>query len=360
MNNPLQGSIPNPFTACKVVAVDVDPADYHRQEPGIERGNPVFVQTRSCLMDFRRDGPSKWRATTREKKDTDATDFGTLQDVRAMTPHRLEQRYVLTPATCTATKTMKIVKTGKAAAGDPIPWNAHCAEAKEWKEAQEYEGKIVLDADQYADSNEALKRLSDDERISELFACSDKQVLIVGEYRDTETGLVIPVKTLIDLKPRTEAEGIFLKSLADFKTARRADPGSWPFAVDERDYDAQAAMSLWLAGAAEPERDWQGFLHAGQENTHPFEPFRRWLDMEFIELGRLKILTALKSYCACLAANQWPGWDDTSSFPGMEGWGQTSAPFKALMREEKQTAIPTEGISTSNPVNQDPNELVTP
>lgn len=325
----------NPFTACKVVAANVDPDAYHRQEPNIKRGDADFVMTRSALMDFRRDGPSKWKATTKPHKDTDATDFGTLQDVRALTPEQFPKRYILTPETCTATKTMKAVKSGKVQAGDAVPWNPTCAEAKEWKEAQADSGMIVLSAEDYADSNEALTRIQNDERIKTLLSVSDKQVLIVGEYHDKATGVIVPVKTLVDLMPGRGTPEPFTKCLADWKTAREAAPEIWPFVVDKRDYDAQAAMSLWLATAAEPVRDWQGWLHCGHENTHPFEPFRRWLSAEMIELGRVKILSALERYCACLSSGQWPAWDDAGrQWPGLEGWGICEPTNKALMRTE--------------------------
>lgn len=302
---------PNPFTNCKVVGANVDPEKYHVQEDGIDRGNPRFVMTRSSLMAFR-SCSAKWRAGW-TPKDTDATEYGSLQDCRVLTPGSFQARYCTPPKTCKATKTMSCVKEGEAEVGDDVDWSPLAKECKDWKREQEKSGKIVLNAVEKGESDLALGILFADERIKTLINCSEKQVLVIGEYHDKETGLVIPVKCLIDLVPAKDSE--YGKCLADLKTCRSAHPHTWTKAVDEYDYDSQASMNLDLYTAATAEDRCQ-FVHVLQESNHPWQTGRRMLSTEFVALGRLKTIEALKRYCQCISAQSWPDWDSESPFNG--------------------------------------------
>lgn len=322
--NPFVGETKNPFVRAKVVAANVNPEDYHRQLDGIQRGNPDYVQSRSDLMAFR-SCPAKW-LNGWQPKDTDATDYGSLQDCRVLMPHRFEILYIQQPKTCPATKSMECVRNGEAEVGDEVDWSPTSKFAQDWKREQRKSGRIILDAQEEGESTLALGILFADKRISTLINCSQKQVFVVAEYEDKETRIVVPVKSLIDLVPAADSE--YKKAVADFKTARSAHPRSWVRAVDERDYDAQAAMCLDIYTAATGE-DRCEFLHVIQENTHPWQPARRMLTLDFIELGRQKIIGALKRYCLCLKENRWPDWDDDSPY---NGWGEVAPEAWMLTR----------------------------
>lgn len=293
------------------MGANIDPEAYHVQEDGIERGDPAYVMTRSSLMAFR-SCPAKWRAGW-APKDTEATDYGSMQDCRVLTPERFDDRYVVPPKTCKATKTMSCVKDGEAAIGDDVEWNPQAGECKTWKREQEKAGLIVLNAVEKAESDQALGILFADTRIKTLINCSQKQVLVIGEYRDKETRITVPLKCLIDLVP--DKDSIHGKELGDFKTCRSANPRTWLKVIDELCYDAQAAMCMDLYCAATGE-DRTNFVHAIQENMHPWQTARRMLSTEFIQLGRLKVTEALKRYCKCLAEDRWPDFDEDSPFNG--------------------------------------------
>jgi len=302
---------PNPFRSCKLVGADIDPEAYHTQENGIERGDPGYVMTRSSLMAFR-SCPAKWRAGW-VPKETDATEYGSLQDCRVLTPERFASCYVVQPKTCLATKGMSCVKDGEAEVGDEVPWSPLSKECKAWKRDQEKNGLIVLSAAEKGESDLALGILFADRRIKTLINCSQKQVLVVGEYEDKGTNLVIPVKCLIDLVP--DKDSIHGKELADLKTCRSAHPRTWLKVIDELCYDAQASICLDLYCAATGE-DRTNFVHAIQENVHPWQTARRMLSVEFIQLGRMKVVEALKRYCKCLSEDRWPDFDEDSPFNG--------------------------------------------
>jgi hypothetical protein len=189
-------------------------------------------------------------------------------------------------------------------------------ECKDWKKDQEKAGREVIDSEELGDCADAMQRLMMDPRISHYLKISKRQVMVIAEYRDKQTGLVIPVKCLLDLEPDYNDQD-YGRSLADYKTARNAAPREWMKAVREHSYDVQAAMSTDIHTTAMGE-DRETWYHIVQENLFPWQPARRILSTNFVTLGRLVYTSALKKYAQCLATNVWPSWDDASE--ATNGW----------------------------------------
>lgn len=318
--------LPNPFTNAKVIGPDIDPEVYHRQEPGVGPGNPAFVMSRSQLKAFSA-CPEKWRRGVKPT-DSDSTEWGSMIDCLMLTPHRFDSLYAVAPETCTATKTMDIVKKGKAAAGDQIPWNPLCAEAKEWKEEQKAAGKICLTQEERAEASTAQANLMADPYIGPLIKLSQKQVMIVAEYHDKATRLIVPMKFLIDLVPRMDSPS-YGQDLADLKSARDGSPGPWGTTSFKEWYHVQGAMCLdaWNAATGENRIN---FRHVIVENSHPHQQGRRLLGQDQIDRGRLDYISALRSYCQCLQTNKWPSWDDKPDPQSNEfGWTVVRLPMYA-------------------------------
>jgi hypothetical protein len=303
----------------KIIGTDVPTEIYLRQDPAIKRGDPNFVMSRSELMLFD-SNPQRWYRGY-VFKDTDATEWGTLMDALFTCPSgRFDGNFAVQPETVTATKTMSIVKEGEARDGDLVPWQPLCKEAKEWtKEARKAGKQIVRRAD-YEDARQALKILKEDAWIGALTADAQYQVMCIATYVDRETKIAVPLKCLIDIVP--SIKGQFSNSLADFKTARNASPDEWQKVIDRQNYDAQAAMSIDIYTASRPQERWV-FHHVIQENEFPFQQARRTVGDNFVAIGRIKYVMALKRYCQCLKENAWPSWDDAG--PGVvNGFGTTS------------------------------------
>lgn len=298
----------NPFTNAKFIGANVDPEVYHRQDEKTPRGHPEFVMSRSELMLFA-SCPSRW-IHGYAPKETDATAWGSLFDCLVTgAPGYFDSKYVVHPRTVTATKSMTCVREGEVEAGAPVTWRK-CGEATEWKQIHA-KGRTVLSPDDFDEAEGARRRLMEDPVLSHFITCSAKQVMVTAEFRDEESGLVIPWKSLIDLVPRAEDEtfGVYL---GDLKTARSADPGKWEREIDNRNYDAQAAANLDSYTAATGERR-ESFVHVIVENEFPFEPTGAYLSMQFVELGRLKIVRALRFYCECVKLKFFPSWRDFTS-----------------------------------------------
>lgn len=293
------------FTNCKIVGHDISNATYIRQEPGVERGNPVMVMSRSSLSRFC-ECPSKWKKS-KEEEATDSMEFGTLLDTALLAPDKFEELYVVAPATYTNDKM------------EEKDWNYNAKFCKAWRDERESKGKKVIKQTEMDELEVALKSVSENPFMKGLLGSANckKQVMIVGWYEDEATGLKIPMKCLIDVVPNKGTS--WSRYLADLKTTRSANPHSFEKDVDGSWYDAQAWLFLEMLNAANGALDIKhpdhrdSFQWALCENTPPFEvPDRHpaiYEDGEFMELGKAKILRALKQYCQCLKTGHWPSYN---------------------------------------------------
>lgn len=300
----------NPFTNAKVWR-GIDPAAYLKSE--FHRGQPSFVMSRSELCEFAR-CPSRWLAGYRSE-DTDSTDWGSLIDSMLFDDAiDFEKKYAITPRTYPAPKTHAKVKSGEIKEGDPLDWNGNATYCYEWKERQA--GKQFIKEDDYNLAKKARSLMLEDTGISEILNNAEIQVLVTGDYHDKETGLTIPVKGLIDIVPKL-ANTATGKMLIDLKTCTSAASHAWDKSVFTYGYHIQGAIYLDLYTAATGE-DRNTFGHIIQESFEPFHVEKRILSQEFIELGRMQYLTALKQYCQCLKTGDWPGYPSRMS---IDGWG---------------------------------------
>lgn len=284
------------IVSAKVVGAGVTYDVYSRQAEGVKRGSKEFVMSRSELTNFA-SNPKRWLDGYREDDDTDtdATRWGSLIECLAGLNGDFEERYAVAPAEYADEKTGKMK-----------PWTFAANVCKAWREEQG--DREVIKSELRDNAEKAVAALQSDAEVSELFNCSQKQVMIVGVWKDKTTGVEIPLRCLLDLVPDA-AHPVFGKCLADFKTARNGSPDTWARVTDDANYDVQAALSLSLRVKAtgEDRVDW---IHAVQENVHPYHVVKPMpaLTMEFIAYGRAKYEAALLSYARCLADGVWPSY----------------------------------------------------
>lgn len=292
--------IKNPLSNAKIIGGNVPYSVYHAQEA--KRGDKNFIMSRGELCEFDR-CPARWLAGY-ESDETKSTEWGDLLDCLVLSPEAFEGRFAVTPETYPDTKT-----------GEPKDWNWNANFCKEWRKS--LGGKLAVKSEIKAEADEARNVLLSDSRIAELIKCSKKQVMVMAEYHDKETGLVIPIKTLIDMVP--DVGSSYGQYLADFKTCASAVPGAWARVVFDRGYYTQASLyqDSYVAATGE---DRNSFLHVLQENYAPWQVGRRLLSAEFLEIGRMHYLAALKRYARCLAEGKFPGYDDEAA---LNGWTLT-------------------------------------
>jgi len=306
--NPLVGESKNLLTAGKVLGPISDPSIYRSFQSDIypkdihpcERGDRNYVMGRSSLMEFYR-CPNRWK-NGYESEDSKATEWGSLVDCLFLTPEAFKNRYSIAPETYPDSKT-----------GEPKAWNANSNWCKEW--IAEQEGKEVIKHKFFGPACDAVKVLESDLEVKLLRECSQTQVMATASYHDEETGIVVPLRILIDLLPDVDSK--FGKSLADFKTTNCAAMRPWAKHVFDFGYDMQAALYLdvWTANTGE---DRVEFRHVVQESFAPYQTERRLLSVESLEIGRNRYKTALQKYCQCLATNAWPGYESQRDFDGWQ------------------------------------------
>lgn len=284
----------NPLSNGKIVGTNIGLEVYCKQEA--QRGDPSYVMSRGELMEFNR-CPHRWIRGYKEES-TKATDWGSLIDA-LLFDRNCDDRFSITPETYPDKKT-----------GEAKKWNWNANYCKDWRDEKEASGKEVVKADEWIEANQSIMVLMEDEDIHELITCSDKQVMITADYHDEITGVVVPIKTLIDFRPSKDSR--FSRCLADFKTGSSAGQHAWARAVFDHDYHVQAVLYLDADNAATKEgRD--EFRHVIQESFHPWEVGKRIVSEEFIQIGRETYLRALQRYCQCLSSGIWPGYDDAGN-----------------------------------------------
>lgn len=306
----------NPFTVAKVVGVGVDPEAYHRNPS--KRGEVEYVMSRSDLMEFAR-CPHRWVMGYKEDDaDTKATLYGSIIDTLVLDPDRFDGKFAVAPS--------KYPAKGKKKDDPEVEkdWNRNATYCQEWEAAQ---GKrVIVKNDLMTQAENAVKLLFGDRQIADFINDSDKQVMVIGEYDDSDTGITVPVKAMIDLVPRLSSA--FDRALGDLKTANNAAPIGWGRQCYNFGYHWQAAFYLDLYVAATGD-DRNTFQHIIQESFPPWEVGKRILSQELIELGRAGYVTALGRYCQCLKLEniyEWPSYEESGNERMvLNGWSVTDA-----------------------------------
>lgn len=301
---------PSHFENARVIG-PVTQEEYRLQSA--RRGDAKYVMSRSDLMTFAQ-CPRRWVAGYREET-TKEMDYGTLLDCLILTPERFEASFSVAPAEYPAeVKKVAVMK----------PWNWNATFCDEWKKVEEANGRTVIKSVQLANAKDAVARMAQDEEIFEIIRGSKTQIMVTADYRDM-SGIVVPMKILIDLVPNVDSR--FGRCLADLKTATSASAHAWARQVFSYKLQVQAALYLdiWNAATGESRNE---FRHIIQESFAPWEVGKRILSAEFIEDGRSRYKGALARYCACLRDKHWPGYDDQAddfaSDVNLNGWTVTN------------------------------------
>lgn len=289
------------FKNSKITGIGIDSDVYHKRDPEIPRGNPEYVMSQGELMNFAINA-HRWKAGYKEDQEgTKSTEWGSLIDCLILDADRFEEKYAVTPETYPAPESAK-----KNAPIIDKPWNWNANHCKDWKKEQGI--KEVIKPDMLKDSDLAVKVLSADEIILEVLSCSAKQVMVISEWHDKETALIIPCRILLDIVP-DKNNPLYGQMLGDFKTARSANQRAWSKQIFDYNYHVQGAFYTDIYESA-TEENRTDFFYIIQENYHPYETGRRILTHDFMEEGRYRYQAALKNYCQCLKTGFWPGYDD--------------------------------------------------
>lgn len=289
--------LPNPFVNAKVIQRGANPADYHNTGKDYSRGDKEFIMSNGHLRAFS-DCPAKWRAGGEVEEKNWQMDFGSWLDCLFLSPHLAPKCFAVTPATYPATPKRKDD------APEQKPWTRQANYCKEWETEQEKEGRHIIKHDVNTAVLHAIKSLDD---AGGLNLQSTHQVFCMAEWKDRDTGIVVPVKILVDVVPNIETP--WPKCLFDLKSTGNGSPGAWSKQIFDKALYLQGALYLDVYCAATGE-DRNTFAHLVIENVWPFHVTQPMpcLSAEFINLGRLRYRSALRQYCQCLESNEWPSY----------------------------------------------------
>lgn len=317
------------FQNCKIVGRNMDSTVYHAAVT-VDRGDPAFPMSPSALKLF---APchKKWRAGF-QPKGTKAQHWGSLVDCLVLTPDQFKASYAVVPKDAPRRPTDRQREARKPSSEtlSAIAW---------WDDfSAENKDKIMLDEEGHELASAAILTLMKDDTVKRYLEASNRQVWVAGEWNDNATGLVIPVRCLIDLEPNAESE--FGKSLGDLKQTRSA--ALFPFLSDSFKFGhhIQAAFDLDLYRAALPEEDRCMWCLIIQENTEPWTVGRRMMTDDpsqpdnLLDLGRVTYQRLLRNYCICLKTGKWPDYEEMAAMDKdlsnyvIQGWfAMTAKPF---------------------------------
>lgn len=323
------------FKNAKLVSINTNPDDYFKNEH--KRGDASFPVSSSMLKQFGH-CPERWFSGY-NPPETDAKDFGSLLDCCLLTPKQLDGRYIKRPAfyltdgmecpvckTVTDSKSCSKCKVPRVQVRIEKEWSGNASECQKWSSEAKAKGMNVITDDQLADTISAMGRMNADQIIKSFIDASEKQAYLSAQWHDEDTGLIMPVRCMVDLVPDAASE--FGKCLADVKTTRTAAVMAWQRDCFKMGYYIQAALYIDVWTAAFPEQDRNTFCFILVENYAPWQTGKRMLSQEFLDLGRAEYKRLIKNYCACLKSNRWPSYDDTDE--AVQGWSLVEAePFMA-------------------------------
>lgn len=294
----MMDDLPNPFVNAKVIQRGANPAEYHNTGKDYNRGDHEFIMSNGHLKAFS-ECPAKWIAGGEVEEKNWQMDFGSWLDCLFLSPHLADKCFAVTPATYPATPKRKGEQP------EDKPWTRQANYCKEWEAEQEKEGRHVIKHDINTDVHNALLSLR--AACDFIQNASMHQVFCMAEWHDKDTGIVAPVKTLVDLVPNLDSR--WNKCLFDLKTTGNGSPGVWAKQIFDKGYYLQAALYLDVYAAATGE-DRNTFAHIVIENVWPFHVTQPLpcLSTEFINMGRLRYRTALQQYCQSLETNEWPSY----------------------------------------------------
>lgn len=186
------------------------------------------------------------------------------------------------------------------------PWSSAAKHCLDWVHQAEKQGLRVVPTGDWDAAAHIVEMLMDDANIAELREQSDPLVAIQGIWTDTETGVKIPVRSLVDYAPRPG--GTLDNTLASLTLTRDASPNRWAGVAYALGHHIHAALlhALYAAATGEPR---PVHLWAIAERDQPHLTARRRGSAELMLAGNQTLERLLNAYAKCLRADVWPSFD---------------------------------------------------
>lgn len=356
------------ITRATIVTTESLPTTY--AVPHESRGAKDYPVDAWDLIAFGR-SPLRWVNTPRPDPD-DKPDFSELVRLLHLTPELASRHYLQRPETyealrlacpkCGSTGPARVCRAcnmGRRNVVEKRPWSHQAKYCAQWTaDAQKRLLKIVP-AQDWQRAIQAVAHLNADSEVADLLTQSTRQLALRGTWHDEETGLDIPLRSLLAYAPASGESHD--DKLASLTITRDASPIAWAAAAYYRGQHVAAALKqdLYAAATADPRPT---HLWVLVERDEPHLIGRRRTTPEMLNAGRQALTDLLAAYAKCLDQGVWPAFDPER--PGsldawtqfhLEPWmtqgdGRAATYFGVHAAAALAAAAPSEGEAPRDPV----------
>lgn len=256
--------------------------DYHADPDSVSQSDLKLLDRSPAHLKAKRDGLT-------DSKPTAGQFIGSAIHAASLEPDEFDRQYVVAPEKFKA---------------------RNAAGLKAWKEEQDPSQTIIM-AYEYTKIARMRDKLHAHPWVGPRLRAAQCEVSCFAT--DPETGVTVRVR--FDM---ITDGGMIL----DLKKTQDARDDAVSRAIANYGYYIQNALYVdapgWLGDDYRPE----GFAFVFIEEEAPHGIAVRFLEAEDVERGRQECRRLLNKYAECLAADEWPGYDDEPGYIGMPGWAR--------------------------------------
>lgn len=223
--------------------------------------------------------------------DSDVLDFG--KSFHALLLEGVKD-YVIQPATYAAPKGHDLVKKGKIAEGDPLPWNNNATICELWKAGQD--GKTILTEKEACAVEEMANQCREHRELSPFLNGAQNELTVISQFQG------LPVKIRIDSLPK-------VGPVLDFKKARSARPVDFVKQAWDLGYFIRAAFYLDVLKSQGDSRN--SYWFPAIEDKPPYcMSIAKYNDTvySFIDAGRKLYKQTFGQIARAMKSGRWDGY----------------------------------------------------
>ena len=298
------------------ITATLQPSDPH-DESKLERGDPKYPISITDLLRFG-ESPQRWVRTPRPEATPKPR---SIQLIRCMllaagalpaTYIRRPDQYESLVATCpgcgsvSPSKSCRTCNLTRVKVATTRDWAATADYCKKWTAERERHGARVIAPTAWDTAQGVKESLAADPNFRELMTDSRALCTIEGKWHDEETGLHIPIHTLVDFIPN---EGSILDmTVGSLSLTADATHGQWASIAYSQGLHIRAAFKHALVAAATGDPR-PTHLWCLCERTSPHIVGRRRSTPELLNTGRDTMQELLRAYATAVKTQTWPAFD---------------------------------------------------
>jgi len=195
---------------------------------------------------------------------------------------------------------------------DVRPWNGSSRFCTTWTAEQNKACRRIVPTDIWERALAASLALAHDPATAAFLTSARRQTLLAGTWQDKDTGLNIPLRTVVSAVP--SSSGAYEDYIGSLAMATDSSAIGWNHPTMTRSHHVSAALKQFLHNAATGEtRATHCWLIV--EKAPPHLVARRATSPLLLAAGYSVLSLILAEYAGCLASGIWPSYDSDSLAP---------------------------------------------